>query len=167
MPQFIFDATNIEPAQAFTPIPAGTYVAQIVESEVKPTRAGDGTYLQLTWQVLEGPCAGRKVFGRINNRNPNAQAEQIGQKELSALCHAAGILKITDTQQLHGRPLRIRVAVRKDPTGQYQDNNEVKGYEALASAAPLVQPAAVPPAMPAQPPAARAAEAPPWAAARR
>ncbi|MFU8817400.1 MAG: DUF669 domain-containing protein, partial [Pseudomonadales bacterium] len=56
-----FDATNIPTESGFEPIPAGDYVAFIEESEIKPTQAGTGFYLQLVWQVLDGEQKGRKI----------------------------------------------------------------------------------------------------------
>ena len=45
-----FDAREVEPAVEFAPLPAGKYIAAIVESETKPTKAGGGSYLQLKVQ---------------------------------------------------------------------------------------------------------------------
>ena len=155
-----FDATSVAPQQTFTPIPAGLYNVAIVDSEVKPTRAG-GTMAVFTLQVVDDEYRGRKVFARINVHNPSAEAERIGQSQLSALCHAAGVLQLQDTAQLHGRVVRARVKIRKDDTGQYGDQNDVAGFEATAGAqvppgAPAFAPAAPVPA------AAPAASTPPW-----
>ena len=53
-----FDANQVEPSADFEPIPAGKYLATIVESEMKPTKSGTGNYLQLTFEILEGPTRG-------------------------------------------------------------------------------------------------------------
>ena len=58
-----FDANQVEPTAAFDPIPAGKYLAVITESEMKPTKAGTGHYLQLTFQILEGEYKNR-LLGR-------------------------------------------------------------------------------------------------------
>ena len=42
-----FNASNVEPAAGFDPIPAGKYPAVITDSEMKPNNAGTGAYLQL------------------------------------------------------------------------------------------------------------------------
>ena len=160
-----FDATAVEPDAGFVPIPAGTYVAQIIDSDVKTTKAGTGQYLQLTWKVLDGPYHGRLVFDRLNIRNSNQTAEQIGQKALSSLCHVTGVLRLQDSSQLHSKPVQVRVTIRKD--AEYGDQNEIKGYaQAQGFAAP--QAAAMPPAAQAAPPATQApapqaASVPPWA----
>lgn len=129
MAQLNFNAETVEPAQAFELIPAGIYVAVIDESEIKPTKANNGHYISLKLQIVDGQFKGRLVFTSITLDNQNAQAVQIGQGQLSALCRAVGVLQLQDTCQLHDKPLRIKVAIRKDKTGQYADQNEVKGYE--------------------------------------
>lgn len=160
MTQLIFNANTVDPNPGFDPIPAGVYVAQIVESDVKPTKNGSGQYAQFTLEVLDGPCKGRKVWSRINVRNQSAEAERIGQSQLSQLQHAVGVLQLQDTTQLHMKPLRIKVTVRKDE--QYGDSNEVKGFEALAGTQPgfVAPPQAAPVVAPAAPVA-------PWAVGRR
>lgn len=147
-----FDATTVAPQQTFTPIPAGAYIATIIDSEVKQTQKG-GTMAVFTLQVADGEFAGRKLFARINVRNPSPQAEQIGQSQLSALCHATGVLQLQDTAQVHGKFVRARVKIRKDPTGQYGDQNEVSGFEAVGGTT----------AAPAAAVSAPAAATPPWA----
>jgi hypothetical protein len=72
------------------------------------------------------------------------------------------VLKLTDSVQLHMKPVRIRVKVRKDETGQYGDRNEVTGYEAAAGVT-LPPAAASAPFAPAAQPAPAAAQTPPWA----
>jgi hypothetical protein len=47
-----FNANQVEPATDFEPIPAGKYVAVVTASEMKPTKNGNGSYLELTFQVI-------------------------------------------------------------------------------------------------------------------
>ena len=49
-----FDAREVEPQAAFEPIPADKYLVVISASEMKTTKAGDGSYLELTFQIIEG-----------------------------------------------------------------------------------------------------------------
>lgn len=157
MAQLEFNATTVAPQQSFTPIPAGTYLCTITDSEVKITQRG-GTMAVFHLQVVDGEFSGRKLFARINVSNPSPEAERIGQAQLSALCHAAGVLQLQDTAQVHGKVIRVRVKIRKDTTGQYGDSNEVNGFEAVGGAQP--------PSAPAQPatsaPAPAGAATPPW-----
>ena len=156
MAQLNFNAQNVAPQAAFTPIPAGIYTTMVTDSEVKITRSG-GEMAVFTLQVIDGEHRGRKLFARINTRNPSAEAERIGQSQLSSLCHAVGVLQLTDTAQLHGKPVRVRVKIRKDES--YGDSNEVTGYEAVDGAqggAPVYA------AAPRPAPAAPAAAQQPW-----
>jgi hypothetical protein len=124
-----FDATQVEPAGSFAPIPAGQYPAVITDSEMKPTRSGNGSYLQLTFEILEGEHRGRKLWSRLNLDNPNPTAVAIAKAELSALCRAVGVMRPKDSVELHNLPMVIRVACRKRAdTGEVI--SEIKGYSA-------------------------------------
>jgi hypothetical protein len=122
-----FDANNVEPNSDFEPIPAGKYLAVITESEMKPTKAGTGSYLQLTFQVIDGEYRNRLLWARLNLDNPNDTARKIAQGELSAICRAVGVLSPSDSVDLHNLPLVINVRCKKrNDTGEIV--NEVKGY---------------------------------------
>ncbi|PZN25881.1 MAG: hypothetical protein DIU71_19155 [Proteobacteria bacterium] len=123
-----FDANQVPPEEQLEALPAGWYNVQIVGSEIKPTAKG-GAYLQLDLQVLDGPYAGRRIFDRLNIQNENPTAVEIAYRRLSAYCHAVGVLKVEDSQQLHGIPLKVRVTVRTDPSGQYAPSNEVRAVK--------------------------------------
>jgi hypothetical protein len=135
-----FDANQVEPSKEFDPLPAAKYLAVISESEMKPNKAGTGSYLYLTFEVTEGPYKGRKLWARLNLDNPNAQAVQIAQAELSAICRAVGVLAPNDSVDLHNLPLVITVKCKKrEDTGEI--TNEIKGY-AKKESPPAAQPAA-------------------------
>ncbi len=127
-----FDATQIEPTNTFQPIPAGTYLAMITESEMKPTKSGTGHYLQLAFEIIEGPHQGRVLWSRLNLQNPNPTTVQIAKAELSAICHAAGVLQPGDSAELHNLPMEITVKCkhRKD-NGEI--TSEIKGYTARSA----------------------------------
>lgn len=122
-----FDANTVEPTTEFEAIPAGKYLAVIVASEMKPTKAGTGSYLELTFQVLEGQYKNRNLWGRLNLDNPNTVAVQIAKGELSAICRAVGVMTPKDSFELHDLPLVITVKCKKrEDTGEV--TNEIKGY---------------------------------------
>ena len=83
-----FNANQVEPTTEFETIPAGRYQAMIVESEMKPTKSGSGSYLQLTFQIVEGPYKGRFLWSRLNLNNANGTAVQIARSELSEIGRA-------------------------------------------------------------------------------
>jgi hypothetical protein len=142
-----FDASTVEPSTVFDPIPAGKYLAAVVESQVKPTKSGKGEYLELTFQILEGEFSGRRLWARLNLNNPNAQTVKIARGELSAICRAVGVMTPNDSVDLHNLPLVIKVVCRRR-----KDNdelcNEVRGYERREAASGKPQQAQ--------------ADAPPW-----
>ena len=143
-----FNAADVEPTGNFEPIPAGKYLAAITESEMKATKNGSGSYLQLTFTIIEGQHKNRVLWARLNLDNPNATAVRIAQAELSAICHATGVMQPRDSADLHNLPLMITVKLRKrEDTGEL--TNEVKGYERKGGGAAAQQ---QPPAAPGTPP---------------
>ena len=129
-----FDARTVDPAVDFEAIPAGKYLAVITESEMKPTKNGNGSYLEFVFEVIEGEYKGRNLWARLNLDNPNALAVKIARAELSALCHAVGVMQPKDSIELHNLPLMITVKCKKrEDTGEIV--NEVKGYSRKETAA--------------------------------
>lgn len=128
-----FDANQVEPSDDFEPIPAGKYNAVITDSELKETKAGNGTYLQLAFQIIDGEYRNRMLWARLNLDNPNETAVKIAQGELSAICRAVGVLAPTDSVELHDLPLMIHVRCkRRSDTGEI--TNEIKGYSGSGAA---------------------------------
>jgi len=170
MAQLNFDSTGIDTTNQFDAIPAGDYEGMVTASEMKPTKDGQGHYLELTIEIQSGQYQGRRLWDRLNLANRNAKAVEIAQKQLAQLCHATGILQVANSEQLHHRPGVSKVSAKNDE--QRGMVNEVKGYKAKAVGAaqqpafvaPRVQPAALQPAAPAAP-APRAAAPLPWAKA--
>ena len=158
---------NASPESQFDPLPSGEYLAIVSASECKPTKKGDGEYLELTYQIVDGPYQGRQLWARVTLASENAQAVQIGQRHLAQLRHATGVLQLTDSQQLHHIPHVIRVEFQPaDPAKNRQrDQNDVREYKAMTKAgqaAPPASPRAAAPA-PFVAPAARPAPAAPAA----
>ena len=128
-----FNAHNVDPATEFEPIPAGKYTAVISDPEMKPTRNGTGSYLELTFQVVEGEYKSRKLWARLNLDNPNPLTVKIAQAELSSICHATGVMQPKDSIELHNLPLQVTVKLKKrSDTGEL--TNEISGYSKKESA---------------------------------
>lgn len=163
MASFSFDATQVAPSESFDLLPAGDYKAIITQSALNPLKSGGGLGLALTFEVIEGEFKGRKVWAHLNVQHTNEKAQNIAQRDLSAICHAVGVTKLTNTEALHSKPLGIKVKVKPED-GQYAAKNEIKGYvpaNTVAAAPVGAARRAAPTATPATP-AAKAA--PPWAA---
>jgi len=150
-----FDASTIEPSSSYDPIPAGWYQAIISNSEMKPTRDGYGEYLSLTLQVIEGQYSNRLVFARLNLKNANDKAVDIARKDLAAICRAVGVMSPQSSEELHDKPLMIKVKVRA-AQGEYDASNDVAGYKGVDgnTSAPVQQKQAAPatPSAPAKKP---------------
>lgn len=163
-----FDATEVAPAVPLEVLPPGKYLSQLIESEMMPTRAGDGQLLKLVFEVLEGPYARRKIFDQLNLVNRNEQTVEIAQRQLSAICHTVEQVHVSDSEQLHFKPLIVTLKVEPagiDKHGVQRDaRNKVGGYSSAKAGArapaAAPRPAAAPPrpaaASAAPPPAARA-----------
>ena len=155
MATFTFNAAGVEPMQprSFGPLPAGDYEMIVVKSDVKPTKAGTGHYLELEMQVVSGEHSGRRHWERLNVDNPNKTAQDIAEAALASLCFAVGVSNMDDTVQLHDIPFVAHVEIdRKEP-----DRNKIMGYATAGAAKPA---APAPAARPAAPAAAAPARKP-------
>jgi hypothetical protein len=123
-----FDATQVEPSTSFDPMPAGKYLAVIVESSMEPNSAGNGSFLKLVFQICEGEFKNRQVWERLNLNHPNETAMRIAQAKLSAICRAVKVTTPQDSQELHNLPLVIKVRCRKRKDVD-EITNDISGYE--------------------------------------
>ena len=112
----------------FQIVPAGSYLAEIVKSELKETKKKDGQYLQLEWKLLDaGKHTGQIIFSRLNLVNPNQTAVDIANRELATICRSMNLPICNDSDQLHGKPVTIKVGVETG-RGDYPDQNRINGY---------------------------------------
>ncbi len=164
MVQLNFDASQVDPAVPFEALPSDKYLVEITRSEVKPTKAGDGTYLELEYVVLDGAYRGRKVWDRLCLNHPLPKTVEIARANLSAICHAVEVLRPHDSSELHHIPFLVTVKVKKEEsTGNIF--NEVKGYskrESLLSVTPPQAPSAFPSQTTSYPQAPANDMTPPW-----
>jgi hypothetical protein len=129
-----FNAHEVDPNVGFDPIPAGKHVCIITGTEMKPTKAGDGEYLQIELEVIDGPHKGRKLWDRLTLKHPNEMTVKIARGTLSAICRAVGVMAPKDSVELHNLPLVASVGLKKrTDTGEM--TNVIKGYAKRESAA--------------------------------
>ena len=160
----------------FSAIQAGDYAVVIDAAEIKATKTGTGQYIKLKLKVTGPTNAGRVLFSNVNIMNQSPEAERIGRQELRKIMEATGVLELSDSDQLIGGHMIVKVTVKTSE--QYGAENEVKGYRAHSGApssmpspppaqpSMFTTPAAAPPPQPAPPRASSAtapAGAPPWA----
>lgn len=156
-----FDANTVEPAD-FSALPAGDYTAMITASEWKTAKSGD-QYLALTLQIVDGHYTGRLLWHNLNIMSSSQKAQDIAQRELSAICRATGKMQISDSAELHDQPVIIKVAYLPPQDdgkgGTWPEKNLIKQWKSAAAVAPVARPTA-PAARPAPRTAPSAAPAP-------
>lgn len=140
----------------FEPLPEGWYTAAISGAEIKTTKAGNGQYINVKYTIIGPTHQGRVVFGMINIKNPNTQAEEIGRQQLGEIMRAIGLAKVSDTDQLIGGNLSIKLKITP-ANGNYDASNSVYGFKASGNGIALA------PKETSIPPADGKAQ-PPWAA---
>jgi hypothetical protein len=124
--EFSADALPVS-TNNYEPLPEGWYNATIAGAEIKATKAGDGKYIACKYTITGPTHQGRVVFGNLNIKNASTKAEEIGRQQLGEIMRAIGLAKVSDTDQLIGGNLCIKLTVR---TGEYA-GNEIKGFKAL------------------------------------
>lgn len=160
-----FDASQIAPdTGAQDALPAGWYDVVMEASEMKPTKDNTGAYLECKLNVIAPQnFQGKKIYTRLNLRNANATAQEIGYKQLSAICHAVGVLQVADSAQLHNIPFKVKLKLRP-AEGPYEASNDVTAYKNINEQVGVPAVAGFPaaPAAPMPQAAAPAAAAPQW-----
>lgn len=126
-----FDATSHDTSQRdYEELPNGVYRLEIDASDVTPTKDGRGTILKTTMTVIEPEAfKGRKLFSTYNLENPNAQAQEIGQRQFASLCRAIGVNEVEDSEELHLIGFTAKVKLGKpSKDGQYPARAEIARY---------------------------------------
>lgn len=104
----------------FRVIPPGVYNVVIIDSAVRDTKAGNGKYLEVTYQIIEGREFGKTVKDRLNIIHPNPDVQRIALSQLKKICDAVGHKgQLKDSNQLHGKPMSIRVVIE-----EFESNRE-------------------------------------------
>ena len=122
------DTTDWEQEDEFAKMVPGWYQVEIEEADLKETKkseesgAGNAYYVSLKLRVVEGPFKKRVIWDNVNIVNPNETAQRIGRSRMASIGQAIGVPKPSDTSELVGKVMDVKVAVRKDDP----DNVEVK-----------------------------------------
>ena len=124
-----FDASSVPPSEEIGALPNGTYTVAVTDSEMRPPKSGDGEMLVLTYTVLEGEHRNRKVWDYLCLQHSDPDTVKYARSNLSAICHAVGVLRPDDSSDLHGIPFQIRVKSKPDAAGV--PRNSVAAYQKL------------------------------------
>ena len=128
-----FKASSIqieERTTSYGPLPAGEYEMMVVKSSTKPTKSGNGSYLELEMHVISGDQTGRRHWERLNLDNPSLQTVKIAEEQLARLCMALGLDEVDDSEQLHDKAFVAEVGIDKKD----DQRNVIWNYRAIAGA---------------------------------
>jgi Protein of unknown function (DUF669) len=150
-----YNAQELPKGRDFSPIPAGWYTASISSAELKQTKAGNGEYIAIKYDITGPTYQGRVIYGNLNIKNPNPKAEEIGRQQLGELMRAIGLAKVTDTDQLIGGNLSVKVVIKKSKvtdadqlicskSDENLDYNDIIGFKSLSGALPTTADGAAP-----------------------
>ena len=163
-----YNASYVEPQEDFAPLPAGWYDAEVTETSVEENKAGNGSYIKVRFDIVGPTHAGRVVFSNYTLEHTNPKAVTVGHSKFRQLHEACGVPVVTDTDQIVGRRVAIKLTIKKSL--EYGDSNEVKSARAPEGASrptaprPNTPPPAGPPRGPASPPPPARRPGPPAAA---
>lgn len=146
-----FNSDEHDDMGTFEAIPAGEYTAMIVDDEIKPTKkaidAANGNAdlpihqynafgVNLKFQIIGGDFDGRQLFNWINLKNPNAQAVELGSKEISTIARACGKILKNDTSIIHRIPMKVKIGITP-ASANYAEGNKFISYERIEGSAPV------------------------------
>ncbi len=138
MPLQDFDATKVQPQQpgGMGGHPPGIWDAQISNTGLKPSKNNQHLLL-----VIEFTTPAGRIEENLIVDGPSTQAIEIAQKQISALCHAVNIYRLTypkhpdgnpimdqPARELRGALLKIEIAPQKDKEGKESGYMEIKKY---------------------------------------
>lgn len=127
-----YDATGGETMREGGAIEPGWYEGALAKSDRVEAKAGNGNaYIACEYEITDEKAKGRRVWSNLNLWNNNQQAVEIAQRELNSLMHAAGKLRVDDTEELHGIPIMIKIGYEKDN----KDRNVIRGFKPLNAGA--------------------------------
>lgn len=120
-----------ETGRTFEVMPRGRYLTMVADSELKKTKAGDGSYLEFEFRIVRPDAhKNRPLWARLNVKNPSQEAQRIGREQFNALCEACGMQKeqVDDTAKLHNKPVICIVDVEKSNRDPNKEVNVVTGW---------------------------------------
>src|SRR6516164_3449189 len=131
-----FNTQTEEGTPDFQPLPAGNYVATIVDAKVGPLKSGKGQAVLLQWEVQGGAYQGRLIFDRVIVAHESAEAMKFGRRKLKDIADACGIKdSITDLSVLLNKSCSIYVKIEQDDSGEYPPKNRVGRVKPIAGPA--------------------------------
>lgn len=105
---------DAEPSSGYTPLPAGEYQMEIVESDYAPTAKGTGMILKCKAQIVGGEYEGRPFYINYDLEHRARTKQERGQRNFAGLRRATGVLNPEDSEELHFKTFCVKIGVRED-----------------------------------------------------
>lgn len=125
----VMNFREVEPAGGFKPIPAGTYVFQVVSAELhEPDDPDKYPGFKLQSEVVEGEFKGRKLFHFLSS-SPNAASFTLAA--LLAMGFDAEMLTGEDAVEIDAEDLlgcEFAARIKVEDRGEYGEQNAVSAY---------------------------------------
>lgn len=128
-----------EASKDFAPIPTGEYLVVIDESDMDSDDGGERESLKLVHSIVDGEFKGRKIWHYLKFKNPSQQAVDIANREFASIREATGVTNPTKSEQLHFKPMVVRLEFIKEGTVKTskagkaftykRDTNEIKSWK--------------------------------------
>ncbi len=143
-----FDATKFNPEQGMAKHPVGKFPAIISGVSVEENNSKTGGYFSVLFTTQAGSIRKNYNLWFNNPSDGQKQAIDIASRQLSALCHAVGIIRLGDGREL----INARCQIDVTPQAKDERYNEVsKVYDANGDEPGKAPAAPQPQAAPAQP----------------
>lgn len=101
---------DAEPSSGYTPLPAGEYQMEIVESDYRLRKGG--AVLICKAQIVGGEHEGRPYWLTYNLENDDEMLQGRDQLAFEALCRVTGVMSPEDTAELHHEPFTADIGIR-------------------------------------------------------
>ena len=120
-----FDPEN-EPE--FGALEKGDYRVLSTKAVKKPTNAGDGVLIEVTFEVIQDVGKGQYLWDRFTIEHPNPKTVEIASRKLGLLCRKMGVLKPKDEQAL---VQKVCIASVVEDTYQGKPTNQITTYKSV------------------------------------
>lgn len=88
--------------------PAGTALVIMTKSEMKATKANNGTALHMYFKILDGEYKDQLLYIVENWQNANDETVRIGRGRISSIANAVGLQNVQHSEQMHNKPFTLQ-----------------------------------------------------------